>query len=92
MTTIADPHVCKLPFTAERTEYAELECHCRRRWYLSLVPYAGRLNGRAELDLGGWEAMAAMVAVSPLFIAVFKVAVFLLAGGWVLFRPPRRRR
>jgi hypothetical protein len=35
MTTIADPHVCKLPFTAERTEYAELECHCRRRWYLS---------------------------------------------------------
>jgi hypothetical protein len=36
--------------------------------------------------------MAAMVAVSPLFIAVFKVAVFLLAGGWVLFRPPRRRR
>jgi hypothetical protein len=27
---------------------------------------------------------------SPLFIAVFMVAVFLLAGGWALFRPPRR--
>jgi hypothetical protein len=24
---------------------------------------------------------------SPLFIAVFMVAVFLLAGGWALFRP-----
>ena len=31
-----------------------------------------------------------MIAVSPLFIAVFLVAVFLLAGGWTLFRPPRR--
>jgi hypothetical protein len=34
--------------------------------------------------------MAAVVAVSPLFIAIFMVAVFLLAGGWALFRPPRR--
>ena len=29
-----------------------------------------------------------MIAVSPLFIAVFMFAVFLLAGGWALFRPP----
>lgn len=32
-----------------------------------------------------------MIAVNPLFIAVFMVAVFLLAGGWALFRPPRDR-
>jgi hypothetical protein len=31
-----------------------------------------------------------MIAVSPLFIALFMFAVFLLAGGWALFRPPRR--
>jgi len=32
-----------------------------------------------------------VIAVSPLFIAVFMAAAFLLAGGWALFRPPRRR-
>jgi hypothetical protein len=32
-----------------------------------------------------------MIAVSPLFIALFMFAVFLLAGGWALFRPPKRR-
>jgi hypothetical protein len=31
-----------------------------------------------------------MIAVSPLFIAVFMAAVFLLAGR-ALFRPPRDR-
>jgi hypothetical protein len=31
-----------------------------------------------------------MVAVSPLFIALFMLAVFPLAGEWALFRPPRR--
>jgi hypothetical protein len=30
-----------------------------------------------------------MIAVSPLFIAVFMFAVFLMAGGWVLFRRPK---
>jgi hypothetical protein len=30
-----DPHICKLPPTADRTETAELECRCGRRWYLS---------------------------------------------------------
>ncbi len=35
MAPIADPHVCKLPPTWDRTEYAELECHCSRRWFLS---------------------------------------------------------
>jgi hypothetical protein len=28
---------------------------------------------------------------SPLFILVFMAAVFFLAGGWAVFRPPRRR-
>ena len=32
-----------------------------------------------------------MIAVSPLFIAVFMLAAFLLAGEWAVFRPPRRR-
>jgi hypothetical protein len=32
-----------------------------------------------------------MLAVSPLFIALFMAAAFLLAGGWVLFWPPGRR-
>ena len=44
--------------------------------------------------------MRALLAVSPLFIAIFILAVFLLAGGWALFpgealkRPPigRTRR
>jgi hypothetical protein len=31
-----------------------------------------------------------LLAVSPLILAIFMAAVFLLAGGWVLFRPPRR--
>jgi len=31
-----------------------------------------------------------VIAVSPLFIAVFMFAVFLLAGGWAFFRSPRR--
>jgi hypothetical protein len=32
-----------------------------------------------------------VIAVSPIFIVVFMFAVFLLAGGWALFRPPRQR-
>jgi hypothetical protein len=32
-----------------------------------------------------------MLAVSTIFFAVFVFAVFLLAGGWALFRPPRDR-
>jgi hypothetical protein len=32
-----------------------------------------------------------LLAVSSLLIAVFLFAVFLLAGGWALFRPPRGR-
>jgi hypothetical protein len=31
-----------------------------------------------------------VLAISHLFIAIFMALVFLLAGGWVLFRPPRR--
>jgi hypothetical protein len=30
-----------------------------------------------------------VIAVSPLYIAVFMFAVFLLAGGWAMFKPPR---
>jgi hypothetical protein len=33
--TFFDPHICDLPPTAERTEYAELRCPCGRRWFLS---------------------------------------------------------
>jgi len=46
---------------------------------------ASIVGSRGELDSPD------MLAVSPLFIGVFRVAVFLLAGGWALFRPPRRR-
>ncbi len=35
MSPIADPHVCNLPPTADRTEYAELHCWCGRVWYLA---------------------------------------------------------
>src|SRR5438552_400090 len=35
MTPIADTHVCKLPHTWNRTEYAEFECFCGRHWFLS---------------------------------------------------------
>jgi hypothetical protein len=41
-----------------------------------VVQDAGRSNGWPKLDLGG-----GMIAGSPLFIAVFVAAVFLLAGG-----------
>ncbi len=51
-----------------------------------VVPHAGWVDGRSELDPGD-----GMIAVSPLFIAVFMLAAFLLAGGWAVFRPPRRR-
>jgi hypothetical protein len=29
-----DPHICNLPPTADRTEMADLECQCGRRWHL----------------------------------------------------------
>jgi len=28
---------------------------------------------------------------SPLFLGVFVILSFMVAGGWALFRPPRRR-
>jgi hypothetical protein len=33
-----------------------------------------------------------VIAVSPLFIVLFMFLVFILAGGWALFRPPRKRQ
>jgi len=62
-----------------------------------VVPHDRRLGVRAGLDIGDGQVFhgrpkpVAVIAVSPLFIAVFMAAAFLLAGGWALFRPPRRR-
>jgi hypothetical protein len=63
-----------------------------------VVPVAERLDGRAELDPRDGQVFHGLpleegwvIAVSPLFIAVFMAGVFLLAGGWALFRPPRRQ-
>ncbi len=33
-----------------------------------------------------------LAALTPLFVAVFMFPVFLLAGGWALFRPPTPAR
>lgn len=35
MTTFFDPHVCSPPSTWGRTEMADFECTCGRRWSLS---------------------------------------------------------
>jgi len=51
-----------------------------------VVPHARWADPRPELDLG-----VGVIAVSPLFIAFFVTAVFLVAGGWTLIRPPRGR-
>ncbi len=49
----------------------------------------GRLPYGAELDSGGLGVFG-IEPSSPLFIGVFMFAVFVLAGGWALFRLPRR--
>jgi hypothetical protein len=40
-----DPHVCSPPPTYSRTEYAEWECKCGRRWYMSWFRYKGQMLG-----------------------------------------------
>jgi len=49
---------------------------------------AGALSRRRRLSYGALLDPA-VIAVSPLFIAAFMFDVFLLAGGWALFPPPR---
>ncbi len=67
----------------------EWHSFCGRVWYLSWFPMPdGQILG-PELDLR--EGLIGDRRQPPVHRRLM-FAVFLLAGGWVLFRPPRRRR